>query len=102
MDPEGADSRFQTTLWSVVVRAGGGDGSQKQAALDGQTLASSEIRSGLHFWRFDALREVLCFSLPTACEFLTFSPDCLSLAVNVCTPATAPTKAEVVFVPCPR
>ncbi len=33
MEPIAADSRFQTTLWSVVLRAGE-DGPPKQAALD--------------------------------------------------------------------
>jgi DNA-directed RNA polymerase specialized sigma24 family protein len=34
MDLEGVDSRFHTTLWSVVLRAGNGDEIPKQSALD--------------------------------------------------------------------
>jgi RNA polymerase sigma-70 factor (ECF subfamily) len=34
MKAENSESRFQTTLWSVVLHAGGDDALQKQAALD--------------------------------------------------------------------
>ena len=34
MDGKGMDARFQTTLWSVVLRAGGSDEAPKHAALD--------------------------------------------------------------------
>ncbi len=34
MEPASDNPRFQTTLWSVVIRAGNADGAPKQAALD--------------------------------------------------------------------
>jgi WD40 repeat protein len=69
---------------------------------DGRTLVSSEIGSGLRFWRLDTHREVMRISLPDVCESLVFSPDGESLAVTTCPPATAPEKGQVLVMPCPR
>lgn len=69
---------------------------------DGRTLVSSEIGSGLRFWRLDTKREVLRLPLPEVCESLVFSPDGQKLAVTTCPPATAPTAGQIMVIPCPR
>ncbi len=69
---------------------------------DGRTLVSSEIGSGLRFWRLDTLREVMRLPLTEVCENLVFSPDGQSLAVATCPPASPPTAGQVVVIPCPR
>ncbi len=69
---------------------------------DGRTLVSSEIGSGLRFWRLDTKREVMRLPLPEVCENLVFSPDGQHLAVTTCPPASAPEKGEVLVIPCPR
>lgn len=69
---------------------------------DGRTLVSSEIGSGLRFWRLDTKREVLRLPLPEVCESLVFSPDGQKLAVTTCPPATAPTAGQILVIPCPR
>ena len=69
---------------------------------DGKTLVSTEIGDGLRFWRFDTAHEVLHLPLPHACEDIVFSPDGQNLAVTICPPATLPTHAQVIVIPCPR
>lgn len=69
---------------------------------DGRTLVSSEIGSGLRFWRLDTKREVLRLHLPDVCESLVFSPDGQQLAVTTCPPATAPIAGQLLVIPCPR
>jgi serine/threonine protein kinase len=69
---------------------------------DGRTLVSSEIGSGLRFWRLDTHREVMRIALPEVCESLVFSPDGQSLAVTTCPPASPPTAGQVMVIPCPR
>jgi WD40 repeat protein len=69
---------------------------------DGRTLVSSEIGSGLRFWRLDTKREVLRLPLPDVCESLVFSPDGQQLAVTTCPPATAPIAGQLLVIPCPR
>jgi WD40 repeat protein/predicted Ser/Thr protein kinase len=69
---------------------------------DGRTLVSSEIGSGLRFWRLDTLHEVMRLPLSAACEIMVFAPDGQSLAVTTCPPASPPTKGELLVIPCPR
>jgi serine/threonine protein kinase/WD40 repeat protein len=69
---------------------------------DGRTLVSSEIGSGLRFWRLDTMREVMRLPLADVCESLVFSPDGQSLAVTTCPPARPPTDGQVLVIPCPR
>lgn len=69
---------------------------------DGHTLVSSEIGSGLRFWRLDTRREVLRIPLPEVCESLVFSPDGHSLAVTTVAPAASPQDGQVLVMPCPR
>ena len=69
---------------------------------DGRTLVSSEIGSGLRFWRLDTHREVMQISLPEVCENLVFSPDGQSLAVTTCPPSARPEAGQVIVIPCPR
>ncbi len=69
---------------------------------DGRTLVSSEIGSGLRFWRLDTKREVMRLPLPDVAESLVFSPDGQQLAVTTCPPASPPTDGQVLIIPCPR
>jgi eukaryotic-like serine/threonine-protein kinase len=52
-------------------------------APDGRTLVSLEPQQGLRFWDLPTLREVAIVPLPTAGEWLGFSPDGQTLAVNL-------------------
>lgn len=69
---------------------------------DGRTIVSSEIGSGLRFWRLDTMREVLRLPLREVCESLVFSPDGRKLAVTTCPPASPPEAGQVLLIPCPR
>jgi len=69
---------------------------------DGRTLVSSEMGSGLRFWRLDTKREVLRLRLPEVREDLVFSPDGQQLAVTTCPPASPPEAGQVLVIPCPR
>jgi WD40 repeat protein len=52
-------------------------------APDGRTLVSIEPQQGLRFWDLPTLREVAVVSLPSANEWLSFSPDGHTLAVGL-------------------
>ncbi len=69
---------------------------------DGRTIVSSEIGSGLRFWRLDTRREVLRLPLRDVCESLVFSPDGSKLAVTTCPPASPPEAGQILLIPCPR
>ena len=69
---------------------------------DGKTLVSSEIGTGLRFWRLDTLHEVMRLPMPDVCETLVFAPDGRSLAVATCPPASPPEKGMLVVIPCGR
>ena len=52
-------------------------------APDGRTLVSVEPQHGLRFWDLPTLREVAVVSMPSADEWLQFSPDGNTLAVSI-------------------
>ncbi len=103
----GTDSHIQlrrTTDFTLIGKLSGhlSEVSGLTISPDGLTLVSSEIGSGLRFWRLDTLREVMSLPLPEVCESLVFSPDGQSLAIITCPPASAPTAGQVMVIPCPR
>jgi eukaryotic-like serine/threonine-protein kinase len=94
----------RTTDFAIIGKLSGhlSEVSGLTISPDGRTLVSSEIGSGLRFWRLDTKREVMHVPLPEVCESLTFPPDGQSLAVITCPPASAPEKGQVMVIPCPR